>query len=436
MDKYILSFEKYTWSSHSMQILVDGITISETYSKNGYEKFFGSRLTQNGRIILNFIGKIRPTLSIDRNSIVNCPEESIQIVLLVIDKLIKKVAHELINHLEQEDLDVNSDEARLAIEVVLSEYSDFSGELLELIRSSRFGALQIEELKKYTPSESTAVNDVMASNELRLSSIDFRTLDYITHELIIGKLLYTDNIQIDDDYMTISTSKYVAPSSLFRYERRDSGFSAFVIKVDNWSGKYAHYDIVSNIWPLVPERTFEKVSELYREDKFSLDKDRVKVVGSVGNGLFGIATLDPAMINPKFGISTCRVDPFSKKESLIGRCENVQNNYWLFELNDHGRLCREKQKDYALFVYIAPKELSDEDAKRLADYIDKDDIYIKGVREGWSILLLGYDQKYFILPGYCEKSSLIELIPASIRNRDGGITYYNLDETMLFANEI
>ena len=83
----------------------------------------------------------------------------------------------------------------------------------------------------------------------------------------------------------------------------------------------------------------------------------------------------------------------------------------------------------ALYVYIAPKELSAEDETVLQDYIGNDDVYVQGVREGWIILFLGDDQKYYILPGIHEKQSLIELIPSSIRNRKDGITYYNLDIT-------
>lgn len=53
----------------------------------------------------------------------------------------------------------------------------------------------------------------------------------------------------------------------------------------------------------------------------------------------------------------------------------------------------------ALYVYIAPKELPAEDETVLQDYMGNDDVYVQGVRKDWSILFLGRDQKYYILPG-------------------------------------
>ena len=94
---------------------------------------------------------------------------------------------------------------------------------------------------------------------------------------------------------------------------------------------------------------------------------------------------------------------------------------------------RSENKDYALFAYISPSSLSDKDEVRLQDYIGVDDIYVQGVREGWSILFLGYDRTYYILPGVRKKSELVALIPPSIRDRNDSVVYYNLDETPLFG---
>ena len=102
---------------------------------------------------------------------------------------------------------------------------------------------------------------------------------------------------------------------------------------------------------------------------FSEKGDRIKIINQSGNGLHGITKIEPAMVNPKFGISNYNKDPFEKPKCLIGACERIENNFWLYELNQNGNLRKEENKDYALYVYIAPKELSPEDETVLRDSI-------------------------------------------------------------------
>ena len=430
-NRYIFSFERYIWLSHSLQIFVDGVAISNTQSKNDYEKLFGYALAQSGHIILNFVGKIRPTLSVDRNSIVSCTDESVLLCGKVVSQLIQRIVDAVVNHLDQQNLEANSPEAYLAFETILTQYKDFSGELIELIGKSKYGTLKIKEYDQHLETSKT-LNDIIQNEDSCFRELDFRSLSLLAREIIVGKLFTATMVQLEDLNISISSTNYIAPSSLFKHERRELHDCNYIVRADTWAGKYSEFDIVSSVWPLAPERVFNKITDLYRQDNFLADINRVKMMPSTGNGIFGIASLEAALINPKFGISTYHDDGFGKQKSLIGRCEYIQKQYWLFDLNDHGRLKREEKKDYALFAYIAPKELSEDDGVKLKDFIGRDDTYVKGVQEGWSILFLGYDQVYFILPGLHNKSELVELIPSTIRDRKDEITYFNLDDTRLF----
>ena len=424
-NKYIFSFERYLWSGQGLQIFVDGVAISDTKFTNEYEKLFGYNYRNSENFILNFVGKIRPTLSVDRNSIIACTDESVHICEKIVSQLIRKVADTVVNHLLQQNLGVNSSETYFAFESILSKYEFFSGELIELIGKSQYGALEIRELDEHITT-STALNDILQNENICLKELDFRRLSLIAKDTIAGKLFAATNIELEDLNISIASTKYTALSFFLKH-------IGYVFRADTWTGRYSEFDIVSSVWPLVPEQVFKKIIEPDNKDNLLLDNRRVKILGSTRDDLCKIALLEPALINPKIGISSNYYVLIDIRKSIIGQYGDIEKNFWFSELNDHGRLRRDEGKDYALFAYIAPKVLSEEDETELAEFIGKDDVYVDGVRNGWSILFLGYDEKYFILPGICQKSQLIKLIPQSIRDRqDGKITYYNLDDTPLF----
>jgi len=431
LNKHIFYFERYIWSHPNLAILIDGVFVPTSTHGGNYENIFGYSLYQSNNFLLNFTGKIRPILSLDRSSIVQSPDEVTEICKTLAKKLIQSICEALISHLEAEKIDGRAEEARLAISMVLEQYSIFSGEILEIICQSKYGSLHLNDLEKSLSNKPEA-NIIIASPELSLDKVDFRQLDYIAKELLFGKSIAAEAIEVSDLNVKIQSNKFLAPSSLFDARRTESSHCSLIMCVDKWAGEYSQYDLVTDLWPLVPSRVFDKVKASYKQNNHPLDEKRAKILESTSNGLMGIATIEPALVNPKFGISSYTKDAFERTKCLIGHCERIENNYWLFDLNDHGNLRRSQKKDYALFVYVAPQLLSTEDKVKLDDFVGKDDVYVQGVQEGWSILFLGYDQKYFILPGVCEKSRLIELIPQSIRDNQGSVTYYNLDETMLF----
>lgn len=266
---------------------------------------------------------------------------------------------------------------------------------------------------------------------MQLRNVDFKSYNFVLTEIFAGKMVSASRIEISNADVTIRSSDFTAPSSIFGINHHYFQYY-YAIKADIWIGIYESFDIATNIWPIVPERLFNKINLEYGRG-LSYDDSRIKFLTNAGNGLNGIATLKALLINPKFGISTYHRDRFWKEKSLVGRCETIQNDYWLFEINHYREMVRSDNKDYALFAYISPSSLSDEDKVRLQDYVGIDDIYVQGVREGWSILFLGYDRTYYILPGVRKKSELVALIPSSIRDRKDSVVYYNLDETPLFA---
>lgn len=58
--------------------------------------------------------------------------------------------------------------------------------------------------------------------------------------------------------------------------------------------------------------------------------------------------------------------------------------------------------------------------------------YLRGVREGWSILLYRYKNGYTIAPGIMERAEMIKRIPSEAINHEDGIQYCFTDGTVAF----
>ena len=83
-----------------------------------------------------------------------------------------------------------------------------------------------------------------------------------------------------------------------------------------------------------------------------------------------------------------------------------------------------------MFAFIAPRELSAAETERLKEFEQNDPEFVKGVKEGWSILFIS-NQEYVIMPGIVTKAEIISKIPKSLKSKNPDITYYNTDNTVL-----
>ena len=78
------------------------------------------------------------------------------------------------------------------------------------------------------------------------------------------------------------------------------------------------------------------------------------------------------------------------------------------------------------------RKLNDFEKKQLADYQEDSD-YVKGVREGWSILFIGHECKYYIKAGIVSREEMYKMIPRSLReNKRDNITYIDVKGNTVF----
>lgn len=423
-DVKVFDYCNFIWKNDG--VLIDGIVTAANSVKTSLETALGEEVLSKS--LVNFIGEIRPILSIDRNNIISIPESLIKKCEGLLPKFMSEVILQVQRYFSENNISPDSQEANLIIDILVRRFPKMASEIINGLKTTNTGEIRLCDLEDETNKKNRIV-DIIKNKYLELNNFDIRDKRDISQNVIIGKMIAASEILVKDSNIRISSEGFMPIPYYNRRFSEGNALSTLVVKADNWSGVYHEYDLVSNIWPIVPSMLFEGLIDDH--DNRVLIENRAKALAKASNGIAGIAQLDPALINPKFGISTKSLDRYRGKKCYVGECEHIQNKYWLFELNNHGELVKNQKKDFVLFAFIAPRKLNDEEEIRLLDFKDNDEVYIKGVREGWSILFLGNEEKYFILPGIVSKSDIIKQIPNSIRNKNK-VVYYNLDGSRTF----
>lgn len=244
-------------------------------------------------------------------------------------------------------------------------------------------------------------------------------------------MINADQLSVKEDEVSVLGGTYTKLQySKHDHERENISLHSVVVKADEWNGKYAEYDLVNRLWPIVSPNLFNQL----QEEDIKLITKRSKTISYSGNGLCSIAVLDPVLIHPHLGIGTKRNDRFKKVDCYVGEFDNIQRDFWLHELSDFGKLTEEEKISPVLFVFVAPRELNEYEEIRLAEMETEQENaqYVKGVREGWSILFLGAIEKYIIEPGKIRREQIVQKIPSSFKEIKPDIQYVFTDGSAVF----
>lgn len=404
--------------------LIDGISINKEKSdifiiKNNRNRFFSDA-------IINFNGKIKPELSIDRSSITFMPDDLEIELKTCSDKFIETYIENISKYIEENEFNKDSDEVKLIWEYLMFKYESMAGSIIEKILKDEKMDVILPDISRVL-HEKQSIISFYKKNKIILEKFVHKDLNQISMHILVGKSLNAEEIKVNAEIITLSTQTYDYRDLEFNgYGSHESyvSFLPLVIKVDEWKGKYHEYDIVSDFWPFVPERTFDAIKEVDTGEVRKIEK-RGKRLSSVSNGLTGIAHLKAALINPHFGISTLENDPYRKKTTIVGAIGNTKIKYSLFEIYDWD--LTHDDTDYSLYVFISPETLGEQDRVLLEDYKENDSIYYNGVKNGWSILFMGMGEKPIIKPGIVDRNDMIPDSSKSFWERNTGKTFYFLD---------
>ena len=343
------------------------------------------------------------------------------------DNFVQQLVDIVCSHIEKEGININDRLFSLILNIVIKKFPSLADKILILLCDTSLGTAPIPE--HFNTGESITIKELMQKVNFSLNNIDFRKYEEVYRRILLGKLIDVADITITDNSMLVNNSNY-HEFPVDRYRTHDSEYSllSVAIKADKWEGIFKEYDIASHLWPVINPQLFDALT-----DEFSVIdvSSHCKMLREAGNGIQGIATLNSTLINPTYGIGLEHKSYLKKRTCLLNNPDSIAKNYWLFELTNHKKDTFEYNKGAGLFAFIAPRDLTAEEALRLKELEVSDSNFAKGVKEGWSILFLS-NEEYVIEPGIVCKSDIISKIPESVKSKEPGITYYSTDGSVLF----
>ena len=405
--------------------LVDGIKVeSASRFDNSIREAMENDFYRSA--IINFIGKERPVLSVDRKTCVSMPKIDAEIEDIK-GKFINQLVSIVYSHVEKEKISCNDEIFSIILNIVSEKFPSLVDKFLILLCETTLGGAPIP--KNCNFGVDISIKQLIKNSDFTLSNTDFRKYGEIYRRILIGKLINANNIEVKDSSLSVQNSTYTEfPVDKYRMHDKEYSLSSVAIKADKWLGAFSEYDLVSTLWPIVNPKLFNALHDDHHVKEVS---SHCKMLSESSNGVQGIARLNSTLINPDYGIGVEHKTHFKEKTFLLSNPDSIAHNFWLFELTNYKKDTFALKKGASLFAYIAPRELTYEENLRLKDFEQTNPKYVKGVKEGWSILFFS-NGEYVIEPGIVFKADIINEIPNGIKAKDPDITYFNTDGTKLF----
>lgn len=405
---------------------VDGVNVEVTSRfDDGIKGVLEFDLSRHA--LVNFVGKERPMLSVDRRSCVSMPKMAPEIEQLKA-KFVEQLTSIICTHIATEEIDVTDPLFSTVLNIVITLFPSLADKIFTQLCDTALSNAPIPS--HFNLETNTTIKELMKNTDFSLNNVDFRKYEEVYRRILVGKCIDVKTIELVEEQISVHGASYQAlPIEKYRIHDGEVSLSSVAIRADKWDGRFKEYDLVSNFWPIINPQLFDALHSEYCIEKVS---NHCKLLSESSNGIQGIARLNPTLINPKYGIGTEKRIHFRQKRVLMSNPDSIENNYWLLELTNHNQDTIDgKKKGASLFAFIAPRELSAGETEKLKEIEQTDPDFAKGVREGWSILFISSGE-YIILPGIVTKADIISKIPGSIKTQHSSITYFNTDGTKLF----
>ncbi|CDT05466.1 conserved hypothetical protein [Vibrio coralliirubri] len=381
---------------------IDGITVD---NKIGSIDSPSYSLTRIGG--LNFTGKVRPQLSVDRKSITSMPEQLDKYCEKILNDIIELVLEKLEEHLQLENIVHGTTLYNDCVSHVFDLFSfnndvffpKFLSRSLSKFRWDGFSGIAVEE---------KSIKDFLFSNEEVIYHPNKNVMDHVSKTIVNSKILNSDSVVVNKDEVVIKSSlNHGEPMRLLLHstgndiDRRETLFP-----VSDWSVEYQEYDIVTSALPLISANLYNCICSDYT-DKIN---EKYVTINRYSNGIGAFFDQDPLLVHPNMGLYSNENNSFDNhKESNVYAFNKIRPNFQLFEVNEYDPKNKNRKM---IYIYISPRDMVDADLVRLNNFIDTDPVYFDGVKNGWSVLITGMKEHNLIIrPGVVKRDELLKIIP-------------------------
>jgi hypothetical protein len=347
--------------------------------------------------------------------------------------LLKKVLETTVaitaQHIEGEGFGSDDPLLNSAWDQLFDRFSICEGELLTVLSShERYWSVVPRDVGKLTENRRLTLREFLEATEMRFPHVRYGDLGRSAQLLFLGKCGNAVRLGVDDNGVYVE-GHGLSPLVTTYPSIRSWRFTEIVLKCDEWSGRFSEYDLVTEYWPVIPARLFDRLQNCARGQ---INSERAIELHRMGNGISAVAEQDPCLVEPHNGLycdETSRRRG-TKERCKVGRFERPSADHWQFEINNHYET--DEPVRYILFAYVSPRPLTDEEKDRLKDFEDHYSEYVRGVCEGWSLLFLGRKHTPpIILPGIVSRNTIANAINDEIFAKVAGDNLSFLDGTPL-----
>ena len=380
---------------------------------------------------LNFRGEIRPVLSVDRTSITSYPEPIKDLSRRLLQQVVSEAIKITKEHFEKEQFADDDPIALTAWDYLLNKFFTNSADLLGVLTTDeRYAGLIVSDIAEMMQNKRLTLREFLNTGKICLPRLAYQRLSHTAKLLFLGRCGNAARITLDDSGLWVE-GVGLSPIETKRNSYREFSHTDILLRCDEWAGRLFEFDLVTDFWPVIPSRLFDRLkSEEHRAEIISAS-ERAIAIHKMGNGISALGEQDPCLVHPQYGLYSEDMPLRTKaQESKVGRFEKASNNHWLFEINNH--YSEEKKPRYILFVHISPRALTAEEECRLLEIEASDSEYAKGVRNGWSLLFLGRTHAHPIIrSGIVSREVMVGAIGEDIWQKLDGEEYFFLDDTNL-----
>ena len=356
----------------------------------------------NDAVRYSFRGKTRPRLTVDRGEIRKTTEAVWNLRDMLWERMIQEIAATIRRHVNRYP------------EVRSREFWDCLIQMFERWGLHDLGAAVLRELATDLMKEhvicGASLHDWFHGAYLELDSKVMRLpFDSVRYSLE-RTLLFAESIRIEKGKICIHKGEETVLDE--NDAERLDGYHMDqdpVVSVDTWPEEYLGYDVVESYPNFVPSHFWNKLDRYYKIGK-RLCYDRSKYY-SEGHLLTNLETpmWQDVLLFLQEDPKTCGIHVSKEQPEFI----------------EEGN-CR-----YITYVYVEPEEMNEEAEAMLTRYSYSLE-FVRGIREGWSILYYNYKNGYVIAPGIVDRMEMLKLLPQEALEHDDGLEYYFTDGTKAF----
>jgi molecular chaperone HtpG len=389
------------------------------------------RFSEQRGFCFSFCSDLALELSVNRTAIVSIPDKLIP----EIDVLLKKIAKSEVNYIWKYISDTNIKwDSDLSNEIWATYFK-----LQEWNIENIIDAVLQSEAKVYIKTLCNAISCTQSLNEiLRLKFISFRNMHLIRldpiysrndiHHYFLSNLIF-QSFEVSTKEEAIEVKLFETGLSLKNASHNKSN-PMVIVEIESYTGMFHEYDYVNSFFPFTPKALFNRIN-ISEEDsdnkKILIDNKCRKLLlfGSFMRFFFdNLQLITSKTIYPE------RLYYYETDvNSQIGRRTGYKFG---FILNEHIYLnygSSNSNENTMLYCFFCPDSLSKEDEKEIKYYESKEPKYVEGIRNGWSVILLGGTDQVIVEPRIVKKSKILKKIEKSFWERNKGKEFYFPDGT-------